>query len=1213
MLVRQGVHRRTFFMRKLFTLLLTTIFLSAMAAAQVTITNLGVTATTGTTATIQWTTSAGASTQVIYGIGNLVNATPEDATLVTSHTATITGIKPGILYSYAAVSVDGSSNRTQSGTQIFQLCSGTGTTNVNGTINNFYEYGPYTITWTNESGQSVSPTLCGVSLTQTYSGTLDGNGTFSAVLGDVNQIVPSPSEWTFGFKSFGGTIGSFTSGITITGSTQNISPTIQTAAVGILQHVFYDPATTSFYPPISGSGTVTSVGLAGPTGIVITNSPVTSGGTLTWAMPAGWTTGDLLIGNGTNSVARLAQGTNGQFLGVSGGVLGYYSPSTGASTFDQIGSGTNTTATMQVGTGASLGPTGSGTVTSNAFSGVLPGANGGTNNSSMQFSGPATTLKTYTLPNASTTILTTNALVTVAQGGTGAGTFTTHGVLLGEGTGAIAVTATGTSGQPLLSNGSIADPSYGTLGLSNGGTGATTQQGALNAIAPTPTNPGDVLYYNGTNWTHLAGNTSGTQFLQETSSGVPSWATPAGSGNVSGPGASTIGDLASFDNVSGTLLADTGISSLSIVTATGTLTSGQIITGAGTKTLQTGDLTGDVTTSGTTATTVIKVHGVTYGATPSTNTVPVVTASNTVTYETVPITAGGTGATTQQAALNALAPTPTRAGDVIYYNGTNWVGLAGNNSGTNFLQENSSGVPSWASSSATPCTTTANSFQYNNGGAFGCTATLTWSSTNGVPTLAVGTITTDINPFAITWTNNASGTTFGGIKWTLTDTASGASSKVFQILGGSAGTTGLISIDKSGNEVLGGSLTAGSAGGVGGTITMPEGTTASGSAANDVCYADSTLHGIECSYNNNSFLNLPLETGTMTSGHMVSVNATTNLLQDSGIASSAVVTAGSALTANRVAIGNGSETLTTSASLVFSGSTLTIGATGATGAIALSGTTSGTVTVQPQGTAGTYNFNLPTSAGTSGQPLLSGGGGSSPMTFGTVGVAAGGTGITSGTSGGILGFTATGTIASSAALASKQVVIGAGAGATPTAIDFPQVLDIPAANCNNATAGAGWGIGSGGTVTCRAGTNNKGGYIAITDTSTTFATFQIALPEDWDTATNPYIRFQVASTDTTTGHTIIPSIQVACYKGDGSTTDDVAANAAHSLSTITLNTTANQFWSTANVQMNSTDMTGCVAGALMQVTVGRATDTATNAEFYSATVTIPRLITVQAN
>lgn len=174
--------------------------------------------------------------------------------------------------------------------------------------------------------------------------------------------------------------------------------------------------------------------------------------------------------------------------------------------------------------------------------------------------------------------------------------------------------------------------------------------------------------------------------------------------------------------------------------------------------------------------------------------------------------------------------------------------------------------------------------------------------------------------------------------------------------------------------------------------------------------------------------------------------------------------------------------------------------------------------------------------------------------------------------------------------------------------DYPEVLDIPAANCNNSVAGAGWSIGASGVVTCRAGTNNVGGYIAITGTAGTFGTIQLAIPEDWDTTANPYIRVQVASTDATNGHTIIPEYDVACYKGDGSTTDDVAPQAFRSMSTITLNGNANRFWSTSNLLMNSTDMTGCFPGSLMQITIGRATDTATNAEFYSATVTIPRLL-----
>lgn len=64
-------------------------------------------------------------------------------------------------------------------------------------------------------------------------------------------------------------------------------------------------------------------------------------------------------------------------------------------------------------------------------------------------------------------------------------------------------------------------------------------------------------------------------------------------------------------------------------------------------------------------------------------------------------------------------------------------------------------------------------------------------------------------------------------------------------------------------------------------------------------------------------------------------------------------------------------------------------------------------------------------------------------------VAAGGTGLTSGTSGGILGYTATGTLASSALLAANQLVIGGGAGATPLTLAAGsqyQVLVMGASN-----------------------------------------------------------------------------------------------------------------------------------------------------------------------
>lgn len=75
----------------------------------------------------------------------------------------------------------------------------------------------------------------------------------------------------------------------------------------------------------------------------------------------------------------------------------------------------------------------------------------------------------------------------------------------------------------------------------------------------------------------------------------------------------------------------------------------------------------------------------------------------------------------------------------------------------------------------------------------------------------------------------------------------------------------------------------------------------------------------------------------------------------------------------------------------------TIGLSGTfTATMKWAGSTSGLITVQAQAAAGTFNFNLPTSAGAVGQALLSGGGGAAAMSFGTLGVSGGGTGITAG-------------------------------------------------------------------------------------------------------------------------------------------------------------------------------------------------------------------------
>ncbi len=85
-----------------------------------------------------------------------------------------------------------------------------------------------------------------------------------------------------------------------------------------------------------------------------------------------------------------------------------------------------------------------------ALSQIIASTFGGTGNGFTKFSGPTTSEKTFTLPNASATVLTDNAAVTVAQGGTGRATGTTAYALVATGT-------TATGAQQTLANGATTE------------------------------------------------------------------------------------------------------------------------------------------------------------------------------------------------------------------------------------------------------------------------------------------------------------------------------------------------------------------------------------------------------------------------------------------------------------------------------------------------------------------------------------------------------------------------------------------------------------------------------------------------------------------------------------------------------------------------------------------------------------------------------------
>ena len=184
---------------------------------------------------------------------------------------------------------------------------------------------------------------------------------------------------------------------------------------------------------LTTNGLVTTTGGTGALS-VIASLPVTQGGTgLT-----SYTTGDLLYANGTNTIAKLGIGTNGQILTTNGTTISW-APNSSAS----LSGGVAGAIPYQSGVGVT-GYTAAGT--------------------SGQF-----------LTSAGTGAPTWTSTIPVANGGTGAATLTSNAVLLGNGTGAVQTVAPGTTGNVLVSNGTTwISQAAGASGVSLVGTIAAT-------------------------------------------------------------------------------------------------------------------------------------------------------------------------------------------------------------------------------------------------------------------------------------------------------------------------------------------------------------------------------------------------------------------------------------------------------------------------------------------------------------------------------------------------------------------------------------------------------------------------------------------------------------------------------------------------------------------------------------------------------------------
>jgi hypothetical protein len=292
-------------------------------------------------------------------------------------------------------------------------------------------FGTATITNATWNGNTIGTAYGGTGLTTFGSANYALYSTSSSALVAGTLPVAAGGSGAVTFTANGVLYGNGTSalGVTAAGTTGQVL-LANTSGAPTWGSVPSTGAVTSFQTSLSGltpsTATTGAVTLAGTLGISSGGTGETTRQAAIDALAGAVTSGQYLRGNGTDVVMSAIQVTD-------------------VPTLNQNTTGSAATLTTPR------------AIYGNNFNGsadltqIIASTYGGTGNGFTKFSGPTTSEKTFTLPNATATILTTNAAVTIAQGGTGtttaqgamntfAGAVTSGSYLRGNGTNVVMAT-----------------------------------------------------------------------------------------------------------------------------------------------------------------------------------------------------------------------------------------------------------------------------------------------------------------------------------------------------------------------------------------------------------------------------------------------------------------------------------------------------------------------------------------------------------------------------------------------------------------------------------------------------------------------------------------------------------------------------------------------------------------------------------------------------